>query len=67
MENKKMVIDETKMMLKLVCNLENQKYLDKLTEKEIETWYTTFRTRTDTLVNQFNKEFKEYLKNRRAK
>lgn len=62
-----MVIDETKMMLKLVCNLENQKYLDKLTEKEIDTWYTTFRTRTDTLVSQFNKEFKEYLKNRRAK
>lgn len=62
-----MVIDETKMMLKLVCNLENQKYLDKLTEKEIETWYNTFRTRTDNLVSQFNKEFKEYLKNRRAK
>lgn len=62
-----MVIDETKMMLKLVCDLENQKYLDKLSDKEIETWYNTFRTRTDNLVSQFNKEFKEYLKNRRAK
>lgn len=62
-----MVIDETKMMLKLVCNLENQKYLDKLSDKEIETWYNTFRSRTDNLVDQFNKEFKEYLKNRRTK
>jgi ADP-ribosylglycohydrolase len=62
-----MVIDETKMMLKLACNLDNQKYLDKLTEKEIETWYNTFRTRTDNLVEQFNKEFKDYLKNRRTK
>lgn len=56
-----MDIDETRMMLGLVCDKSNRESLDKLSDKEADKWYTLFRTRTDKLFREFNDELGEFI------